>query len=130
ESMPRLLNELKARYPAITFEWASLEQYADAVCPHGASLPRRRGELREPRVDKHRVGQYLIVHTLSSRYPLKEANDRCTALLEKWVEPYAVYQSLAGAASPRAYLDLAWQYLLKNHPHDSICGCSIDQVHT
>ena len=23
----------------------------------------------------------------------------------------------------------AWQFLLQNHPHDSICGCSIDQVH-
>ncbi|MBI3961908.1 MAG: hypothetical protein HY335_04070 [Deinococcus sp.] len=23
----------------------------------------------------------------------------------------------------------AWRYLLQNHPHDSICGCSIDQVH-
>ena len=23
----------------------------------------------------------------------------------------------------------AWQYLLQNQPHDSICGCSIDQVH-
>jgi alpha-mannosidase len=23
----------------------------------------------------------------------------------------------------------AWKYLLQNHPHDSICGCSIDPVH-
>jgi mannosylglycerate hydrolase len=23
----------------------------------------------------------------------------------------------------------AWRHLLQNHPHDSICGCSIDQVH-
>src|SRR5258708_38828522 len=24
---------------------------------------------------------------------------------------------------------LAWKHLLQNHPHDSICGCSIDTVH-
>ena len=24
---------------------------------------------------------------------------------------------------------MAWKHLLQNHPHDSICGCSIDQVH-
>jgi hypothetical protein len=26
-------------------------------------------------------------------------------------------------------LDIAWKWLLHNHPHDSICGCSIDAVH-
>ncbi len=26
-------------------------------------------------------------------------------------------------------LATAWKYLLQNHPHDSICGCGIDQVH-
>jgi len=30
---------------------------------------------------------------------------------------------------PLSYLDLANTYLLKNHPHDSICGCSLDRVH-
>ncbi|MBD3187252.1 hypothetical protein GF325_10515, partial [Candidatus Bathyarchaeota archaeon] len=27
------------------------------------------------------------------------------------------------------FLETAWKWLLKNHPHDSICGCSVDQVH-
>src|SRR5262249_13967202 len=26
-------------------------------------------------------------------------------------------------------LRLAWRDLLRNHPHDSICGCSCDEVH-
>jgi hypothetical protein len=26
-------------------------------------------------------------------------------------------------------MSTAWRYLLQNHPHDSICGCSIDAVH-
>ena len=30
---------------------------------------------------------------------------------------------------PHRAFDLAWQHLLQNHPHDSICGCSIDKVH-
>ena len=29
----------------------------------------------------------------------------------------------------RGLLRVAWRHLLKNHPHDSICGCSVDQVH-
>ncbi|NBD32147.1 MAG: glycoside hydrolase, partial [Cyanobacteria bacterium] len=29
----------------------------------------------------------------------------------------------------RPFLEQAWQLLLKNHPHDDICGCSVDGVH-
>jgi hypothetical protein len=34
-----------------------------------------------------------------------------------------------GHEYPQGFLDVAWRWLLKNHPHDSICGCSIDAVH-
>jgi alpha-mannosidase len=30
---------------------------------------------------------------------------------------------------PSAAVRLAWRHLLQNHPHDSICGCSCDEVH-
>ena len=30
---------------------------------------------------------------------------------------------------PEAFIRLAWKNCLQNHPHDSICGCSVDQVH-
>ena len=29
----------------------------------------------------------------------------------------------------RRFLQVAWKHVLTNHAHDSICGCSIDQVH-
>ncbi|MBN2308760.1 MAG: hypothetical protein JXR94_07310, partial [Candidatus Hydrogenedentes bacterium] len=128
-AMPRLLRELRERYPDIEFVWGTFPQYADEVLKHIDALPERRGELREPSRDSRRSAQYLIVHTLSSRYPIKQKNDRCQALLEKWAEPYALFQMLAEGQPTLRYLDLAWEYLIKNHPHDSICGCSIDQVH-
>jgi len=34
-----------------------------------------------------------------------------------------------GNKYPQEELKYAWKLLLKNHPHDSICGCSIDEVH-
>ncbi|MFN3432480.1 MAG: glycosyl hydrolase-related protein, partial [Candidatus Sericytochromatia bacterium] len=34
-----------------------------------------------------------------------------------------------GRAYPAPFVRHAWLELMKNHPHDSICGCSIDQVH-
>ena len=33
-----------------------------------------------------------------------------------------------GQAGTKLMLNVAWQTLLLNHAHDSICGCSIDQV--
>jgi hypothetical protein len=89
------------------------------------------GELREPgRFGGARDQQWLIPGVLSSRVWIKQWNARCQTLLTSWAEPLtAVAQSLAGLPDPQGYLDVAWQWLLKNHPHDSICGCSIDQVH-
>ncbi|HUW59816.1 MAG TPA: glycosyl hydrolase-related protein [Candidatus Bathyarchaeia archaeon] len=149
--MPQFLKQLSERYPDIEFLWESLETYGEELLKHEKEFPERTGELREPARDSKRVGHYLIAHTISARYPIKQRNDQCQAILEKWAEPYALFQKIncgagvppancgAGvptAASPPAsdlptlsYLDKAWQYLLRNHPHDSICGCSIDQVH-
>lgn len=127
--MMRALDEVARRYTDIEFTWATLPQYADALRKYADKLPERRGELREPARDSKRGGQYLIVHTLSSRYPLKQRNDQCQALLEKWVEPYVLFQRMAGKEPIQRYVDVAWEYLIKNQPHDSICGCSIDQVH-
>ena len=127
--MPAIFKKLKERRPDIDFCWTSLEEYGRELAKHLDALPEHRGELREPCRDHLRVGQYLIVHVISSRYDLKRRNDRSQALLEKWVEPMLVYETLAGGCPVPGFLDKAWQYLLRNHPHDSICGCSQDQVH-
>ncbi|HOC69715.1 MAG TPA: glycoside hydrolase family 38 C-terminal domain-containing protein, partial [Candidatus Hydrogenedentes bacterium] len=127
--MPGLLEELQHRYPEIAFVWGSLEQFAAELQKYRDEYPEWKGELREPARDHKRVGQYLIVHTLSSRIDLKKRNDLCTVLLEKWCEPYALFARMHGSVPVLNYLEKAWEYLLKNHPHDSICGCSIDQVH-
>ena len=127
--MPRIMGELKSRHPEVEFTWGSLADYGQELLKHVGDLEERRGELREPCRSAGRSGQYLIVHTISSRYPIKRRNDQCQAALERWAEPCALFQAMAGGQPVVRYLDLAWEYLLKNHPHDSICGCSIDQVH-
>ncbi len=71
----------------------------------------------------------LISNTLSSRYPLKKDNDICQTLMEKWTLPLHLISSLNGNQIQHTYLEIATKHLLQNHPHDSICGCSIDQVH-
>ena len=46
-----------------------------------------------------------------------------------YLEPLALFAWLAGEPHPSGVLAYAWKTLIENHPHDSICGCSIDEVH-
>ncbi len=128
-AMPRIFKDLCEKYTDIEFIWGSLAEFGEAMAEYADQAPIIQGELREPARDIDRGAQYLIPHTVSSRYPIKQRNDQCQALMEKWAEPSALFEKMAGGAAITAYLDKGWEYLLKNHPHDSICGCSIDQVH-
>jgi alpha-mannosidase len=71
----------------------------------------------------------LLPGVLSARVYLKQQNAHVQNLLESYAEPLSVFASLAGARYPSGELRHAWKTLLQNHPHDSICGCSIDAVH-
>src|SRR4029079_10337261 len=71
----------------------------------------------------------LLPGVLSARVYLKQQNAAAQTLLESYAEPLSVFASLAGARYPSGQLRHAWKTLLQNHPHDSICGCSIDAVH-
>ncbi|MBR0459663.1 MAG: hypothetical protein IJJ26_10545 [Victivallales bacterium] len=70
-----------------------------------------------------------ISPTLSSRYDVKLANDTCQNRLELSLEPLFATRLAQGAPEPPDTLRYAWRLLLQNHAHDSICGCSIDEVH-
>lgn len=91
-------------------------------------MPVRTGELQSPAqaVAEHNK---LISGTLSSRYDIKCANDQVQTLLEKSALPTAALASLYGYSVSPGFEKLAYKYLLKNHAHDSICGCSVDEVH-
>ncbi|TMV47097.1 hypothetical protein FE783_22900 [Paenibacillus mesophilus] len=122
------LDMIRDLYPEADVRHVNLERMGEQLEPYRQEMPVITGELNEPGKDAP-GSNYLITHTLSSRYPLKKANDECQVLLEKWVEPLAALSALRGFPVQKAFVDLAYKYLLQNHPHDSICGCSIDQVH-
>ena len=94
-------------------------------------LPTVIGELRSSR------RSHLLPGVLSTRMWIKQRNHACENLLEKWAEPFSLFASLANGHTPgearikrpSSAVHLAWRQLMECHPHDSICGCSIDQVH-
>ncbi|MBI4494495.1 MAG: hypothetical protein HY690_17060 [Chloroflexi bacterium] len=96
---------------------------------NGHRFPTIRGELRSPRFSP------VLPGVMSARMWLKQRNAACEAQLERWAEPFAVLADLAEGetatpgARQRGFLRVAWRHLLQNHPHDSVTGCSVDQVH-
>ncbi len=82
-----------------------------------------RGELRDCTV------HYLLYGVYSARMYLKQLNERAQTTLEKYAEPLSAFAWLTGETYPMEPLWHSWTWLIKNHPHDSICGCSIDAVH-
>lgn len=110
----------------------TLDGFLDDLTATRGSISRTlAGELREPaRWPVGEDSQYLIAGVGSSRVWIKQENAVCESLLCQWAEPFAALASLAlGVEHPDRMLHVAWKWLLQNHPHDSICGCSIDTVH-
>ncbi len=110
----------------------SLDAYMQEMLPHKAEISTvLEGELREPALyPGHVEAQWLIPGVGSSRVNLKLANAACQSLLCQWAEPINAFAHHALEMEyPQGFLDVAWRWLLQNHPHDSICGCSIDRVH-
>ena len=105
-------------------EIASLDEAVERLRANGQPDGATRGELRSS------ATAHLLPGVLSARIPqVKQRNARAQLLLEREAEPYAAWASLLDAAYPHGELWEAWRLLLQNQPHDSVCGCSIDQVH-
>jgi len=113
------------------------EAYPDTEFIH-AGYPELFASLRnETRNRKSYQGELLSgkLHLIlpgvwSSRMPLKQRNDRCQTLLSNVVESLDAALALQANRPPSSELiGYSWKKLLENHPHDSICGCSIDEVH-
>lgn len=122
-NVPDIVEELNAALPGVRFVHGDIEEFiADARKPL-SELECYRGEFRGSRY------QHVLSGVLSSRIYLKQANDRSQTLLERYAEPLAALAWTQGSAYPDHLLRRAWDLLLQNHPHDSICGCSIDPVH-
>ena len=115
----------------ITVVHSTLDNYmTDLLKERGNIQKTLVGELRESSRDPGSIDeQWLIPGVLSSRIHLKQHNALCEDELCLWAEPFSTFAGEIGMEYPDGYLRTAWRHLLENHPHDSICGCSIDQVH-
>ena len=86
-------------------------------------LPEVAGELRD---------SYGYAWTLQGTFAARASQKRRAAtterLLLREVEPFAALARRRGGADRRALVQAAWRSLLLCHPHDTLCGCSVDDV--
>jgi mannosylglycerate hydrolase len=115
--------ETSPQYDSIHLQIGTLPQYIERVRQHNSQFETLHGEMRSSQYS------HLLPAVLSTRIWIKQQNAATEHLLERWVEPLAAWAALLGSSYPKGLIRTAWKYLLQNHPHDSICGCSIDQVH-
>ena len=119
----KLANEL---YPDYEFIHSNFTDYLEAVQKDlPADLGTVEGELTSQETD----GWYTLANTSSARVYLKQWNTRVQRQLENIAEPLATMAYEVTGKYPHDELDYGWKTLMQNHPHDSICGCSVDAVH-
>jgi membrane-associated phospholipid phosphatase len=117
-------------YPRLPEAIAQLHDAAPNVEARIASLEEYESQVAQPRgtvVGEMIRGRYrpILRAVNSTRVWIKQENVACERLLLERCEPL---DALTGGAA-RDEVRSLWRTLLQNHPHDSICGCSIDAVH-
>ncbi len=101
-----------------------LQRLSAEIKQKNIALPHFGGELRDNGAPD------VLTGTLSARIYLKQENVAAQAALENQIEPlYSLLSAAKITDYPKDYLYYLWKLLITNHPHDSICGCSIDAVH-
>jgi hypothetical protein len=103
----------------------SLREFAREIVARasGVALPAVRGELRDS------YGYtWTLQGTFAARARQKRRNAIAERLLVRDAEPWVALAARAGGGSHRDLVNAAWRSVLLSHPHDTLCGCSIDDV--
>lgn len=123
-TLPRLLGEVGRARPDWAIVHGTLTDFFAAIAQEAPDLPTATGEL---------IGNAdhpILLSVYSTRLYLKRQNHAAQHLLTQLAEPLRAWAHLEGRGpDARPFLDYAWRELLRNHPHDDICGCSLDAVH-
>jgi len=125
-SLERALDELTRAARPHRVHRGSLAGFAREVLvrAYRTPLPDVRGELRDS------YGYtWTLQGTFATRAHQKRRNAHAERLLTREAEPWsALARFVADAPSRAPLLHAAWRTLLLCHPHDTLCGCSTDEV--
>jgi len=104
---------------------SSFEEYIAEMRKHKGDFPIYEGEIN----GQLSSGACPLICTASAHIDIKQDNYRVEHLLSRIAEPMAVMSMLSGGKYDDDMFVYAWKKLMQNHPHDSICTCSCDEVY-
>ncbi len=125
----RIIQDIKKVFPDLDVRHSTLEEYTKLLKENADydSLPVVTGERRSSQYDNRSGNMYA--YTTSARMYLKQINFINEKWLQYYAEPFNVFAALTGLNTNDKYLNIAWNLLLQNSAHDSIGGCSLDDIH-
>lgn len=120
DNLVHRLEQLRVKFPELNFRQTSMNQFMNYL--DNINMPSEiMGEQRNP----EKI--FILPGVLSTRTYLKVQNQLCEDLAIGVMEALNVWSN--GSTNSEAFMTYVWKQILKNQPHDSICGCSIDEVH-
>ncbi|MBU2446940.1 MAG: hypothetical protein KJ666_15410 [Bacteroidetes bacterium] len=125
----RIIQDIKSLIPELNVIHSTLEDYSRLLKEsiNLSNLSLVKGERRSSQFDL-RSGN-LYGYTTSARMYLKQKNFEAERWLQFYAEPFNSIAGILGMDINDKYIDLAWDCLIQNSAHDSIGGCSLDEVH-
>ena len=125
----RIIEDIKRLMPDVNVIHSTLEEYTKALRENvnKDKVPLVTGERRSAQYD-NRSGN-LYGYITSARTYLKQKNFEAETWLQRFAEPLNSFAGIFGMDINDTYPDMAWNYLIQNSAHDSIGGCSLDEVH-
>ena len=114
-----------ARELGFKIEHTSFEEYLKLIKPQQGEYYTVKGEIAQEESNGFRT----LRETASARVYLKQSSYKAGYLLESVAEPLGLIADSYGVENDDDMLHYSWKCLLENYPHDSICGCSVDEVH-
>ncbi|MFW9828220.1 MAG: alpha-mannosidase [Candidatus Thorarchaeota archaeon] len=127
KEIPEIVQQWNQIHPEVKMVQANFEYYINKIFDSNPKFKEFEGELRG--------GKYanLLSGVFSARIWIKQRNTAIEYLYEKYTEPIStlvwILDKYKKFKYPKNYILIGLKWLQKNAPHDSICGCSIDEVH-
>jgi alpha-mannosidase len=125
----RIIEDIKKIFPEINIKHSTLEEYANAVFESAdeKKLKLVKGERRSSQFDRRSGNMYG--YTTSARMFLKQKNFDAERWVQFYAEPFNSFAGILGKDIKDYYLENAWEKIVQNSAHDSIGGCSLDEIH-
>ncbi|MBQ8383438.1 MAG: hypothetical protein IJX47_09570 [Clostridia bacterium] len=115
-------NEVQDEYEV---KQSNFKDYIEEIRQYKDQLAPFEGEI----IGQYTSGWGLLTSTASTHIDIKTRNWKNQHTLERLAEPAARLAAITGGKYDRDFFLYAWRRLMQNHPHDSICTCSCDEVY-